>query len=85
MIVVMNKWDKIAEVAKNKQDEMEYRQLYEIEVRNVLDKTLGNELYSKTGANNVEVVPCALVSHTQFGDSLARQLIQSTALSLSRH
>ena len=84
MTVVMNKWDKIAEAAKSREDEKEYRALYQSYVRDVLDSSLHNELYSKGGESAVDIVPCTLVSHTNFGDSLARQLIQSVALSLSR-
>jgi hypothetical protein len=92
MTVVMNKWDKIAEAAKKDaeaakksgNDDKEYREIYELYVRDVLNDSLHCEFYSKDGATNIDIVPCVLVSHTSFGDSLARQLIQSIALSLSR-
>jgi hypothetical protein len=84
MTVVMNKWDKIAAAAKDRNDDREYRQIYESYVRDALDDSLKSEFYTKGGATYIDVVPCALVSHTPFGDGLARQLVQSIALSLSR-
>src|SRR5262245_28184548 len=58
MIVVMNKWDKVAAVTKDSQDEKEYRDLYVSYVRDVLDNTLHNEFYTKGGIGNVDIVPC---------------------------
>jgi hypothetical protein len=85
MTVVMNKWDKIAAASKNvKDDEKKYRKIYASSVLDILDNSLHSEFYTKGGTNSVDIVPCALVSHTQFRDDLARQLIQSIALSLSR-
>jgi GTPase SAR1 family protein len=84
MIVVMNKWDKIAAETKNADEEKEYRELYQLYVREILDNNLHNSFYIKDGINNIEIISCALVSHTRFGTSLAKQLIQSIALSLSR-
>jgi hypothetical protein len=84
MVVVMNKWDRIAAAAKDRNDDKEYRTIYESYVRDILDGSLQNEFYAKDGTKNIEIVPCSLVSHTPFAESLARQLIQSLALSLSR-
>jgi hypothetical protein len=69
---------------KSGNDDKEYREIYELYVRDVLNDSLHCEFYSMDGATNIDIVPCVLVSYTSFGDSLARQLIQSIALSLSR-
>ena len=84
MTIVMNKWDKIAAAEADVDDDKEYQKIYQSYVRDILDDSLKNPFYAKGGATSIDVIPCALVSDTPFKDALARQLVQSIALSLSR-
>jgi hypothetical protein len=70
--------------AKEGIDEKEYREFYESYVRDVLRDSLKCEFYVRDNGASIDVVPCALVSDTSFGEGLAKRLIQSIALSLSR-
>lgn len=81
MTVVVNKWDKIT--AKDKEDDRTNRALFESYVRDILDKSLHNQFYTKGGPNVIDVLPCALV-RSALGEGLARGLVQSIALALSR-
>jgi hypothetical protein len=84
MTVVMNKWDKIVVAMKDKKEESEYRDLYTSFARDILDGSLHNAFYTKGGENNIDIVPCALVSRTEFRDRLAKELVESIAVSLQR-
>jgi hypothetical protein len=84
MTVVMNKWDKMDKLGKTQTEKDENQSLCEFYIRNILDDSLHNTFYVKGGANNIDVVPCCLVSGTPLGDALAKLLVQTVALSLSR-
>jgi hypothetical protein len=84
MTVVMNKWDKIAAAAKqNARNVKEVQEAFEAEVRKIIDTSLHNQFYVAGGVRAINVLPCCLVSNTAEGESLARELVQSVAMSLS--
>ena len=83
MTVVMNKWDKMAVLAKTPQEDKQNQDACSAYVRDVLDDCLHNSLYAK-GKGGIDILPCCLVSETPLGYKLAKQLVQVIAVSLSR-
>jgi hypothetical protein len=85
LTIVMNKWDKMLAAANNEKDESDARMICEADIRDILDSTLSNPFYSKEGGSKqVDILACSLVSGTPYQDALAKQLIQSIALSLAK-
>jgi GTPase SAR1 family protein len=83
MFVVVNKWDRIAAQDKyDGEDNKETWELYELEVREILEGRLNNPFYKKGGNKIIRVLPCTLVELTPPDDSLAKRVRQSIVQSL---
>jgi GTPase SAR1 family protein len=83
MFVIINKWDKVATKDKvESQDNKETWDIFELEVRDILDERLINPFYRKGGNKIIRVLPCALVQLIPPDETLAKRVRQSIIQSL---
>ncbi|HEY2233880.1 MAG TPA: GTPase domain-containing protein [Candidatus Angelobacter sp.] len=73
LVVVLNKWDKIPSASPK--DDQDNREIFDNEIRAVLDRSFNNEFCTKGKMDNVRVVPCALVK-SPLGEELAIDLLK---------